>query len=77
MNWTQIEGKWDQIKGTVKSQWGKLTDDDLTLLEGKRDALIGRIVERYGILREDAELQVDEWTHQLDTKHAPAKQKKN
>jgi uncharacterized protein YjbJ (UPF0337 family) len=29
MNWNQIEGRWDQLAGQVKSQWGKLTDDDL------------------------------------------------
>lgn len=68
MNWTQLEGKWDQLKGNVKSKWAKLTDDDLLTLKGKRDDLVGRIVERYGILREDAELQVDEWIKKLDAK---------
>ena len=79
MNWTQLEGKWDQLKGSVKSKWGKLTDDDLMTLQGKRDDLVGRIVERYGILREDAELQVDEWIQKLDTKmdSRTMRQKKN
>jgi len=27
MNWDQVEGKWKQIKGSVKERWGKLTDD--------------------------------------------------
>lgn len=31
MNWTQLEGKWDQLKGNVKSKWAKLTDDPCTL----------------------------------------------
>ena len=37
MNWDQIEGKWEQMKGNVKKHWGKLTDDDLTFM---RDRLV-------------------------------------
>lgn len=61
MNWDQIEGKWRQLKGTVKVKWGKLTDDDLDVIEGKRDQLLGKIQERYGISKEAAEKQVDEF----------------
>jgi uncharacterized protein YjbJ (UPF0337 family) len=32
MNWEQVEGKWDQFKGSVKEKWGELTDDDLTMV---------------------------------------------
>lgn len=28
MNWNQIEGQWNEFKGKVKEQWGKLTDDE-------------------------------------------------
>ncbi len=61
MNWDTIKGNWKQMTGNVKEQWGKLTDDDLTVIEGKRDQLIGRIQERYGIEKEAAEEQVREW----------------
>lgn len=43
-----LEGNWNQIKGKVKKQWGKLTDDDLTVIKGEKDELIGRLQERYG-----------------------------
>jgi uncharacterized protein YjbJ (UPF0337 family) len=62
MNWDQVEGKWKQVKGSVKSKWGKLTDSDLDFIDGKREQLIGRLQERYGIVREEAEKQVSEWT---------------
>ena len=62
MNWDQIEGKWKQSAGKVKEKWGKLTDDDLTVIAGKKDQLVGKIQERYGIAREAAEKQVDEFT---------------
>jgi uncharacterized protein YjbJ (UPF0337 family) len=61
MNSDQFEGKWKQLKGSVKQRWAKLTDDDVTALSGKKDELIGKIQERYGITREQAEREADEW----------------
>ena len=63
MNWDQIEGKWKQSAGVIKQKWGKLTDDDLTVIAGKKDQLVGKIQERYGIAKEAAQKQVDEFTH--------------
>jgi uncharacterized protein YjbJ (UPF0337 family) len=51
----RIEGSWKQIKGKVKEQWGKLTDDDLDVIAGKRDQLLGRIQERHGVAKHEAE----------------------
>src|SRR6187200_1164631 len=34
MNADVLKGKWKQLKGEVKSQWGQLTDDDLDVVEG-------------------------------------------
>ena len=61
MNSDQLQGKWKQVKGSVKERWGKLTDDDINVIDGKHDQLIGKIQERYGIAREAAQKQVDEW----------------
>ena len=61
VNSDTIQGNWQQLKGKVKEQWGKLTDDDLTYLEGKQDQLAGKIQERYGIARDEAERQVREF----------------
>jgi uncharacterized protein YjbJ (UPF0337 family) len=65
MNWDRIEGNWKQAAGKVKEQWGKLTDDDITVIGGKHDQLIGRIQERYGIAKDEAERQVKTWVGQL------------
>ena len=43
MDWDRIEGNWKQVKGKVKEQWGKLTDDDLDEISGRRDQLEGKI----------------------------------
>ncbi len=61
MNRDQLQGNWRQLKGSIKSQWGKLTDDDLTRIEGDSEQLVGKIQERYGIGREEAERQFKEW----------------
>lgn len=58
MNWDIVEGNWKQFKGQVKTQWGKLTDDQLDVIDGKRIELIGRIQEAYGISSDDAEREV-------------------
>lgn len=58
MNEDSIQGKWNQVNGHVKEQWGKLIDDDLDVIAGKRDKLLGRIQERHGVARDDAERQI-------------------
>ncbi len=65
MNRNQIEGNWMQIKGKVKEQWGKLTDDDLDRIDGRRDQLVGRLQESYGIAQDEAERRVSDWERTL------------
>ena len=55
MNKDEAGGNWKQFKGKVKEQWGKLTDDDMTIIEGKRDQLVGKIQE------DQAEKEVVDW----------------
>jgi uncharacterized protein YjbJ (UPF0337 family) len=61
MNWDQVEGKWKQVRGSAKQQWGKLTDNDLEQIAGMRDKLVGKLQERYGIAQEEAQKKADEW----------------
>ena len=61
MNWDQIEGKWKQMKGSIQSKWGELTEDDLDKIDGDREQLEGRIQEKYGVTKEEAKKQVAEW----------------
>lgn len=61
MNWDQVAGQWKQMKGSLKQQWGKLTDDDLTFIAGSRDKLVGRFQERYGIAKDEAQRRADQW----------------
>ena len=61
MNSDQLAGKWKQVKGSVKQQWGKLTDDDLDVINGQQESLVGKLQERYGIAKEEAQKQADQW----------------
>lgn len=61
MNWDIAEGNWKQFKGKVKSQWGKLTDDQLDVIAGKRIELAGRIQEAYGVTKDEAERQITQF----------------
>jgi uncharacterized protein YjbJ (UPF0337 family) len=65
MNWDQIEGNWKQHKGKIRTQWGKLTDDDIEVINGKRTELIGLLQTHYGHAKEQAEDEIDQWTKQI------------
>jgi uncharacterized protein YjbJ (UPF0337 family) len=58
MNTDRIRGQWKQVRGRIKEQWGRLTDDDLDVIAGKRQQLLGRIQERHGVARDEAQRQV-------------------
>ena len=61
MDWDRVEGSWKQVKGRIKEQWGKLTDDDLDVIAGRRDQLEGKIQERYGYAQDQVRREVDDW----------------
>ena len=65
MDWNRVEGNWKQMKGKVKEQWGKLTDDDLDVINGRRDQLEGKIQERYGIAKDQVQKDIDKGDHRL------------
>jgi uncharacterized protein YjbJ (UPF0337 family) len=69
MNWNQIEGQWHQLAGQIKSQWAKVTDNDLKNVAGKREQFIGKLQERYGVVKDEAEKQVEKWIAQLTPVH--------
>ena len=65
MNRDQFEGKWTQLKGKLRSQWAKLTDDDVGNIEGKFERLSGKLQERYGHSKEDADREVENWLNRM------------
>ena len=65
MNKDILKGKWTQLKGDLRSKWGKLTDDDVTQIQGDAEKFVGKLQERYGHTREQAEKELNDY---LDSK---------
>jgi uncharacterized protein YjbJ (UPF0337 family) len=61
MNSDTFKGQWMQLKGKIRQQWGKLTDDEVDQMQGNSEMLIGKIQERYGRSRDEAEREVNRW----------------
>ena len=61
MNWGQVESRWNQLMGSDKENWNKLSDDELQQTSGKREQLAMKIQEAYKITRREAEKQVWDW----------------
>ena len=61
MNKDILKGKWVQVKGDIRSWWGKLTDDDVNQIQGDTEKFIGKLQEHYGYGREQAEKELNEF----------------
>ncbi|HBP29911.1 MAG: CsbD family protein [Advenella sp.] len=65
MNQDIAQGKWEQIKGSIKEKWGDLTDDDIAQVNGNAQKMCGILQEKYGSSREDTEREVNDfWAEQ-------------
>lgn len=58
MNKDIIKGKWHEIKGKVKQQWGKLTDDEITRVNGSYEELEGILQKKYGYQKDQAQKEI-------------------
>ncbi|MEQ8330494.1 MAG: CsbD family protein [Longimicrobiales bacterium] len=63
-----LEGKWKQLKGHAREEWGKLTDDDLDQVRGRDEVLVGKLQEKYGKTADEAEKAVADWFDKVDDK---------
>jgi uncharacterized protein YjbJ (UPF0337 family) len=61
MNQNILEGKWMQLRGSIREKWGELTDDELDQIAGKRDRLVGVLQEKYGYTQLEADRQIDDF----------------
>jgi uncharacterized protein YjbJ (UPF0337 family) len=54
MDWDEIERNWTKLKGEIKHEWSKLTDEDVEYVKGRYAELVGLLQERYGHAKEHA-----------------------
>jgi uncharacterized protein YjbJ (UPF0337 family) len=56
-----LKSRWAGLRGRVRQQWGKLSDEDLDQIQGDADALREKVQEAYGRSREQAEQDLERW----------------
>jgi len=54
-----FSAKWQQMRGSLRSWWGKLSDDDWERIGGQKDRLIGMLQEKYGYAKDMALREVE------------------
>jgi uncharacterized protein YjbJ (UPF0337 family) len=58
--WQDVfSSQWKQMRGTLRSWWGKLTDDDWERIAGHKDRLIGMLQEKYGYTKDMAQREME------------------
>jgi uncharacterized protein YjbJ (UPF0337 family) len=65
MNEDILKGKWHELRGEVKARWGKITDDDLTVISGRSEKLLGVLQTRYGYAKDKAETEYKDFLSRL------------
>lgn len=68
MNQDILKGRWKQLRGEIKSWWGKLTSDDVDRIEGSLEKLSGILQERYGFSLQEAQLEIADFLEQIEKK---------
>lgn len=71
MNRDILAGKWKEMKGRVKEQWGKLTDDELDRAQGRAEQMIGLLQQRYGYTKEKAQEEYDRFLERTEIEARP------
>lgn len=71
MNWDTAKGNWTLLKGNMKLQWGKLTDDHLSKIAGRRDRLTGIVQKSYAATKQATEEKVGEFVGPPPKNHGP------
>jgi len=66
MNKDIIQGHWHEIKGNLKQQWGKLTDDQITQMKGSYEELEGVLQKSYGYQKDEAKKEIDAFIKKND-----------
>jgi uncharacterized protein YjbJ (UPF0337 family) len=59
MNTKTLERHWGQLRGRVKSTWGRLTDDELERIGGRMDHLTGLLQVRYEYTLDEVEDEIE------------------
>ena len=65
MDWSTIQGGWDQYKFAAKRRWDKLSEQQLHGIRGHRTYLLKRVQEAYSLTSDEAERELSAWQAQV------------
>lgn len=57
----RVKGKWNEVKGKLKQEYGNLTDEDLTFAEGKEEELLGRLQQKTGKSKDELRKKINSY----------------
>jgi uncharacterized protein YjbJ (UPF0337 family) len=72
MNWEQIAGKWQQVKGIAQQKWSRLTGNYPGVVAGLRQRSLGSTRAGHAVRQQANEQQLAEWRerqHKVDPIH--------
>jgi uncharacterized protein YjbJ (UPF0337 family) len=58
MDWNVVASEWKQFRGEVRTNWRKLTTEELEAIAGNRICQANTIRESYRLTSEEAEQQI-------------------
>jgi uncharacterized protein YjbJ (UPF0337 family) len=70
-----FKGKWNDIRGEIQTQWGKLTDSELDKTKGNVKSIFGIIQQRYGEKQLDIEEKLEKIAAKVAQKTEEVKRK--
>lgn len=59
---------WNEIKGQIKSKWGKLADTDAESFKGNMHLIVERVQKVYGLTKDKAEIEYADFKKTLEMK---------
>ena len=62
-----MDGNWNLLKGKIRQQWAKLTDNDMDSFKGNMDEAIGRIQKAYGYTHDQAREEYEKFKNSNST----------
>ena len=61
MNNSILEGNWKVLKGKIREQWAKLTDNDMDSFRGNAEEAVGRLQKVYGYSKDQAHSEYEKF----------------
>jgi uncharacterized protein YjbJ (UPF0337 family) len=60
MNFDELKGNWNVVKGSLKQKFSELTDEDLMFREGQFEEMLGNLQLKLGQKKEEFEKSLNE-----------------